>query len=370
MTKRFMSWVALNRIMEREKATSVKFLRQLGGRPSRAHAKSLSDEELLAKLRSFGLDLDRSSLEQLIGNAISSEEITNPILDRLDIQAGYGRVSSDWIWICLTALWERWFPNKPCFELLDDKIQNGYDLQPARDPVAVCEIWLTAWTEVLRIMDKSGLSSIREFDEQFLGTQSLFNWIQDLVSELWAAARVNPEFLQARISVCREGLRRFTTDDPHSTENRRRALAESYFELGETANAEGLYREWLEADPEWGWAWIDWSDCYRHTQTGLRNAERAEQILREGLSIPGVREREEIAGRLADLLDEQGRSDEAEEFQTYARRRTAAESLHESFNFMSMPRENSAPTVRGPKVGRNEPCPCGSGKKFKKCCGG
>ena len=22
-----------------------------------------------------------------------------------------------------------------------------------------------------------------------------------------------------------------------------------------------------------------------------------------------------------------------------------------------------------PKVGRNDPCPCGSGKKFKKCCG-
>jgi SEC-C motif domain protein len=27
------------------------------------------------------------------------------------------------------------------------------------------------------------------------------------------------------------------------------------------------------------------------------------------------------------------------------------------------------PIVRGPKVGRNDPCPCGSGKKFKKCCG-
>ena len=23
-----------------------------------------------------------------------------------------------------------------------------------------------------------------------------------------------------------------------------------------------------------------------------------------------------------------------------------------------------------PKVGRNDPCPCGSGKKFKKCCAG
>lgn len=30
----------------------------------------------------------------------------------------------------------------------------------------------------------------------------------------------------------------------------------------------------------------------------------------------------------------------------------------------------TGPLVRStPKVGRNEPCPCGSGKKFKKCCG-
>lgn len=28
-----------------------------------------------------------------------------------------------------------------------------------------------------------------------------------------------------------------------------------------------------------------------------------------------------------------------------------------------------APFVRsGPKIGRNDPCPCGSGKKYKKCC--
>jgi preprotein translocase subunit SecA len=25
--------------------------------------------------------------------------------------------------------------------------------------------------------------------------------------------------------------------------------------------------------------------------------------------------------------------------------------------------------VRGEKIGRNDPCPCGSGKKYKKCCG-
>jgi preprotein translocase subunit SecA len=30
----------------------------------------------------------------------------------------------------------------------------------------------------------------------------------------------------------------------------------------------------------------------------------------------------------------------------------------------------SRPYIAPPKVGRNEPCPCGSGKKYKKCCGG
>ena len=27
------------------------------------------------------------------------------------------------------------------------------------------------------------------------------------------------------------------------------------------------------------------------------------------------------------------------------------------------------PTVNKNKIGRNDPCPCGSGKKYKKCCG-
>ncbi|MCI0420940.1 MAG: preprotein translocase subunit SecA [Acidobacteria bacterium] len=30
--------------------------------------------------------------------------------------------------------------------------------------------------------------------------------------------------------------------------------------------------------------------------------------------------------------------------------------------------EAARPVIRGPKVGRNDPCPCGSGKKYKKCC--
>ncbi|KIR01160.1 Protein export cytoplasm protein SecA ATPase RNA helicase [Lachnospiraceae bacterium TWA4] len=31
--------------------------------------------------------------------------------------------------------------------------------------------------------------------------------------------------------------------------------------------------------------------------------------------------------------------------------------------------KKSGTIVKGKKIGRNDPCPCGSGKKYKKCCG-
>jgi uncharacterized protein len=36
---------------------------------------------------------------------------------------------------------------------------------------------------------------------------------------------------------------------------------------------------------------------------------------------------------------------------------------------LGVPKEVVQVVRSGPKIGRNDPCPCGSGKKFKKCCG-
>ncbi|MGA8165434.1 MAG: preprotein translocase subunit SecA [Waddliaceae bacterium] len=42
---------------------------------------------------------------------------------------------------------------------------------------------------------------------------------------------------------------------------------------------------------------------------------------------------------------------------------------HTSSPTISQPSEKPQPVTVLPKVGRNDPCPCGSGKKFKRCCG-
>jgi hypothetical protein len=82
----------------------------------------------------------------------------------------------------------------------------------------------------------------------------------------------------------------------------------------------GLYREWLATDPCWGWGWIGWSDCYRFTRTGQVDLSRCEQILREGVAIIQVRDRADIADRLADLCEEQGRDQEAKKFRRQSER--------------------------------------------------
>ena len=36
---------------------------------------------------------------------------------------------------------------------------------------------------------------------------------------------------------------------------------------------------------------------------------------------------------------------------------------------LTLEQKRSRTIVKGEKIGRNDPCPCGSGKKYKKCCG-
>ena len=129
-----------------------------------------------------------------------------------------------------------------CLELLDDKVQAGYDEDDESDEAARARIWLDAWSDVLHLCDATGTRSVAEFDDRFPMTQSLYNWSQDLQDALWNAGLRDRGFILARIEVCEEALRRFPREDQLMVENRRRALAESYFEAGLTGKAEELYK--------------------------------------------------------------------------------------------------------------------------------
>ena len=358
-----MSWVTLDRICQEKADAEEEFRRELErtGRPLRSSAASLSDDELLAKLRELGLDVDRDGVERLCEGALSAEDVAKPIGDKLKLA---NDMKGDWIWISLVALWQRWWPERVCMELLDDKMQAGYVQDAENDTHAGVVTWLDAWSDVLRLCDATGISSIGEFDERFPLSQSLFNWSQDLEMALENAGRDNREIRQALIEFCEESFRRFPREGQLLTENRRRALGGAYFDAGMTEKAEELFRSWLDADPAWGWGWIGWADCYLPWAGRPADFDRAEKLLRRGYRVPGVRDRADIADRLREVCEDSGRPDEARQFGEQAERLR-----HEPLRAAARPAPPTGNITRRVKVGRNAPCPCGSGKKFKKCCG-
>ncbi|HEY7811642.1 MAG TPA: SEC-C metal-binding domain-containing protein [Nakamurella sp.] len=398
-----MSWVTIDRVCEEESRSDPGIGRLLAdsGRPLRSQAAGLSDEELLAKLRGFGLDLDRHSLDQMCEGALSAEAVAAPLIAGCGFGDDSERMQGDWIWICLVTLWQRWWPGRVCLELLDDKVQSGYR-EMERDEGAAAAIWLDAWSDLLRLCDAAGIGSIEEFDDRLPLTQSLYNWSQDLEDALWNAGLDDGSLLQARIAVCEEALRRFPNEDQLMIENRRRALAESYFEVGQTGRAEELFESWLAADQAWGYGWIGWASCHQPGPRRPGDYGRAEQLLRRGYATPGVRDRDAIAEWLQLSCQQTGRPREARDFGQQARRLRRREppmTVSRTMELTDLDDDTSmlrdavtvsfggdgvplaqlpgavhaavrVPGTRAAKVGRNAPCPCGSGKKFKKCCGG
>ena len=241
------------------------------------------------------------------------------------------------------------------------------------------------------------MDSLRAFEDCFGGTQCLFNWVQDLETELHNAGLEEPQFFRERIAFCETMLGRFS-DGYLPIENFKTGLAESHFELGEREVGDRLFRRWLDDRPQWNGGWIAWSDCYwTFAHQSNKNAEKAEQILKEGLAAPGIEDRRFMLERLAGLYDETGRPELAGAVRAEVERLPNTESTvsaprptasqveldagprrERSFVGQS-PEWDKSPlpasldplysASRPTRVGRNAPCPCGSGKKYKKCCG-
>jgi len=286
------SWVTIER-WAREKAGPQSAGR---GHPYRDDAERLSDTQLLEKLAGFGIKLDRAGLETLCQDALSAQEVASRLIGHHLSAADRGTPKSDWIWLAVLALWQRWWPAKPCLETIDDKIQEGYE-RLAQEPGVATDRWLDAWSDVLQLCDAAGITTIAGFDERFPLTQSLFNWNQDLEMELGNAGLDDPAKLHARITVGEEILHRFTDCDQLVAENWRRAIAETWFWLGETSKGDQLYRGWLDADPQWGYGWIGWASAYMPPpgKGALTDHQRAEDLLRQGYAVSGVRDRDAVS---------------------------------------------------------------------------
>jgi preprotein translocase subunit SecA len=93
--------------------------------------------------------------------------------------------------------------------------------------------------------------------------------------------------------------------------------------------------------------------------------ESQDYLWKDGASAPGG-----PAELVAAAAPEQRRAaQQVEDFTRKIERKKDQEMAQLQFVGGEASSAAAQPVLKGAKVGRNDPCPCGSGKKYKKCCG-
>lgn len=246
------------------------------------------------------------------------------------------------------------------YEIADEMIQLGYKYISKGEIINSCDAWLSAWEEIKLILAEEKTKDLEELQEKYKWFEFLSNYIQDVEAELHNAGIENEEYFLKRIKYCSEINSLLSIEDELIIENNKRAIADSYFELGDKNECDRHYSRWLDEDPNWGWGYIGWSQCYGFGTRKLKpDNSKAEEIIRDALEKKNVRDRIDVLSRAIEIYSELDQNEKSDELKKEMIR---LENPSKQSFVVNTP-------IRVVKIGRNEPCPCGSGKKYKKCCG-
>lgn len=245
------------------------------------------------------------------------------------------------------------------YKSIDDKIVAGYNLLERGQCIKGCDIFLDAWEDIKSVMVSDNIKDLPTLDMEYDWTGFVMNYVQDLEEQLHNAGVDDQEYIPKRIKYCEE-LLELCGDDELIIENCRRAIAESHYALGNKTECNRLFQNWLNDDPAWGWGYIGWADCYQFGTNSIKpDYVKAEEIINQALKEKNLRDRADVVDRAIDIYAALGNTQLVEELDKELKELTALPKK-------SLPSNKPITVI---KIGRNDPCPCGSGKKHKKCCG-
>jgi len=237
----------------------------------------------------------------------------------------------------MAAKWEQW----------DELVQKGYEVEAVQNSAVLISSWWEAWEIFQKIMKTAELKmSISEVMESQDYAYPVDGWLQDFEMELGNAGEH-----EKRVEYCRAVLEMFdwTYDDGS---NFKAAIGEELYAAGKAEEGKEWFTNWLKQEPHNENAWSVYSWCVEDQE----GAEAAYGLLRKELTgLPCTMFNSFLFERAQELARDLGKQEDL---------RWIEEQLKSYRNVM----ENK-PIKKEKKIYPNDPCPCGSGKKYKKCCG-
>lgn len=246
----------------------------------------------------------------------------------------------------------------------DDLVQKGYEAFEDQKAAEGLRSWQEAWDvfqsamkEVSQTETLYGLMESQDF------VYPIDGWLQDYEMELGNAKKY-----EERIAFCEKILKMFDWEDDDDS-CFRCGVGESLFGEGKTAEAYEYYEKWLADDPQNAnglnsFSWILFENG---------DAKKAYEVIRKAVwGVSCYADNMILFMRARQLADHVGKEDESKWFQQQLDKfessiKTWEMDEDEIFDEFTAPKQ--IPVVKDKKIYPNDPCPCGSGKKYKKCCG-
>ena len=316
----------------------------------------MKTDEIEAKMKEIVPGFDLGEFAAKTERYVSCEDLAE---EEYYPQATFSDADEDFIWMASEVLWQRLFPDRLAVEHVADLLEGNIEAIAEADEKGKVQEVIQLSNETFKLIFRyiiqetpGGYKLKTEFYEQ-LQESSLYDIDAFLISHLMLLQLSGEDEKVVKLG----GILSQALENDAFLDFKARSL----FSLNRGEEGEACYREMIERNPSDIWVPVLAGDCFLIQEE--KDLEKARDYyalaLERADKFPDSLESKEdlyfIYEKVIDLAREMGETDRAERMQNL---------LNSLRNYPP----NAVPPTGG-KIGRDAPCPCGSGKKYKKCCG-
>lgn len=267
----------------------------------------------------------------------------------------------DMLWQCLDdgeddifIKWDKW----------DELVENGYDAFEAKRGEEGLRFWQEAWELIESLKeDVPEAETLYDLMESQNYVYAVDTWLQNYEKELR-----NAGYFGERIALCQKVLDVFDWRE-YDDSCFRCGIGDSLFRQGKIKDAYEYYENWLREHPRN----VDGINSFSWFLFENGEAEKAYELVKkatQGISCYG--DDAILFMRARQLAEELGKEEDIRWFQRHLdafSKLLGQREVKEDDRFDEFTMPKQIQVIKGKKTYPNDPCPCGSGKKYKKCCG-
>ena len=319
-------------------------------------------ETILAKLRELGIDTDADRFAEQAQSAERCMVLYEKWLQDLDPDLE-DTFWEDFALLASHELWRRLAPNVPCPEMVSDRLEAVLRRSDTEEDGPTSEEDRAEIDAAMLAMDYLERFDRQDRESKFqellgCGLYEYGEWLLDLVANCGQRFPDEATRIADIMSDFRDGSA-FQSD-----------LAWALAWAGRREEALQRVKANLERFSGDVWTRINAGDVYEK----LGDNEKALALCVGAMKMTSDPEEWDAAEeRVPELLAKMGRAEEWSHI-----KRECPKPVDRPSTSSVMPEaigrttddvpDSPTPRGEGPKIGRNDPCPCGSGKKYKKCC--